>query len=101
VAGYVILHGEVTDPDGYEEYKAGAQRLIAEHGGRYLARGSAATAVEGDWLPRIVVVEFPSYDAALAFYHSPEYQELAAIRKRCSTSSVAIVEGLPMPVTPS
>ena len=41
-----------------------------------------------------MVVEFPSYDAALAFYHSPEYQRLAEIRKRCSTSAVAIVEGL-------
>jgi uncharacterized protein (DUF1330 family) len=95
--GYLILNGEVTDPDGYEEYKAGAQRVIAEHGGRYLARGGAVTAVEGDWLPRVVVVEFPSYDAALAFYHSPEYQGLAEIRKRYSTSSVVIVEGLAAP----
>lgn len=93
--GYLVLHGEVTDPDGYEEYKTGAQRLIAEHGGRYLARGGAATPLEGDWLPRFVVVEFPSYDAALAFYRSPEYQRLAEIRKRCSTSAVAVVEGLP------
>jgi uncharacterized protein (DUF1330 family) len=53
--------------------------------------------VEGEWLPRSVVVEFPSYDAALAFYHSPEYQQLAEIRKRCSTSAVAIVEGLSTP----
>jgi uncharacterized protein (DUF1330 family) len=96
--GYLILHGEVTDPDGYEEYKQGAQRLIAEHGGRYLGRGGAATPLEGDWLPRFVIVEFPSYDAALAFYHSPDYQRLAEIRKRCSTSAVAILEGLTAPV---
>ena len=95
MSAYLILNGEVTDPEGYEEYKAGAQRVIAEHGGRYLARGGAVTAVEGDWLPRVVVVEFPSYDAALGFYHSPEYQRLAEIRKRCSTGSVVIVEGVP------
>jgi uncharacterized protein (DUF1330 family) len=95
VPGYIILHGEVTDPEGYEEYKAGATRLVAEHGGRYLTRGGANTPVEGEWLPRIAMVEFPSYDAALAFYHSPEYQRLAEIRKRCSTSAVAIVEGVP------
>ena len=94
---YLVLNGEVTDPEGYEEYKAGAQAVIAEHGGRYLARGGAVTPVEGDWLPRVVVVEFPSYDAALAFYHSPEYQRLVEIRKRYSTSSVVIVEGLPTP----
>jgi uncharacterized protein (DUF1330 family) len=95
--GYLILHGEVTDPDGYEEYKAKAQVLLAEHGARYLARGGQATPVEGEWLPRFVVVEFPSYEAALAFYRSPEYQEVAEIRERCSNSSVAIVEGLTAP----
>ncbi|GAA5111854.1 DUF1330 domain-containing protein [Pseudonocardia adelaidensis] len=95
--GYLILHGDVTDPDGYEEYKAKAQPVLAAHGGRYLVRGGGSTAVEGEWLPRFVVVEFPSYEAALAFYRSPEYQEAAEIRKRCSTSAVAIVEGLPTP----
>jgi uncharacterized protein (DUF1330 family) len=97
VPGYIIFHAEVSDPEGYEEYKAGATPLVAAHGGRYLARGGAATPVEGDWLPRMAVVEFPSYDAALAFYHSPEYQRLAEIRKRYSTAAVAIVEGLTAP----
>jgi uncharacterized protein (DUF1330 family) len=95
--GYLILHGEVSDPEGYEEYKAKAQVIIAQHGGRYLARGGDATPVEGEWLPRFVIVEFPSYEAALAFYHSPEYQEAAEIRKRYSNSAVAIVEGLTAP----
>lgn len=92
--GYIIVSNVVSDPEGYEEYKSGAQRLIAEHGGRYIVRGGESTVVEGDWPTRFVVVEFPSYDAALTFYRSPEYQELAAIRKRCSTSSVAIVDGV-------
>jgi uncharacterized protein (DUF1330 family) len=95
--GYLILHGEVTDPEGYTEYKEKAQVLLAEHGARYLARGGEATPVEGEWLPRFVVVEFPSYEAALDFYHSPEYQAVAEIRKRCSNSAVAIVEGLTAP----
>jgi uncharacterized protein (DUF1330 family) len=97
VPGYIIVNGEVTDPEGYEEYKEGGQRLVAEYGGRYIVRGGASSQPEGDWLPRIVVVEFPSYDAALAFYHSPEYQGLAEIRKRCSRSAVAIVEGAAPP----
>jgi uncharacterized protein (DUF1330 family) len=97
VPGYIIVHGEVTDPEGYEEYKAGGQRLVAEYGGRYLVRGGEATRPEGDWLPRFVVVEFPTYDTALAFYHSPEYQRLAEIRKRCSRSAVAILEGVAPP----
>lgn len=92
--GYVILHGEVTDPEGYEEYKVRAAAVIADHGGRYLVRGGASRAMEGDWSPRFVVVEFPTYDAALAFYNSPEYQALVPIRQRCSTSALAVVEGV-------
>ena len=94
---YLILHGELTDPGGYEEYKENAQALLDEHGARYLARGGRAAPVEGEWLPRFVVVEVPSYEAALAFYHSPEYQEVAEIRKRFSNAAVAIVEGLTAP----
>lgn len=93
--GYVVVNVEVTDPQGYEEYKSLASALIAEHGGRYLARGGEAAAVEGDWLPRFVVVEFPSYEAAQRFYHSPGYRAAAAVRQRCSRSSVAIVDGAP------
>jgi uncharacterized protein (DUF1330 family) len=93
VPGYLILNNVVTDPEGYEAYKAGAERLIADHGGRYLVRWGPSTVMEGDWPARFVVVEFPSYEAALAFYRSPEYAELAEIRKHCSTSSLVIVDG--------
>lgn len=93
--GYLILHGQVTDPEGYEEYKAIASTLIAEHSGRYLVRGGASELAEGDWQPRFVIVEFPSYQTALDFYHSAEYQDAAKIRQRCSISSLAIVDGLP------
>lgn len=94
--GYLIVHGSVTDPEGYEEYKSQASKVVAEYGGRYLVRGGASELAEGDWQPRFVVVEFPSYQAALDFYHSPEYQEAAKIRQRCSVSSLAIVDGLPV-----
>lgn len=90
---YLIVNGDVHDPAGYEEYKRRAAPLVAEHGGRYLARGGATAALEGEWLPRLVVVEFPSYDVALRFYHSPGYQEAAAVRQRCSRSSLVIVDG--------
>lgn len=92
--GYLILHGEVTDPAGYEEYKAGAAPIIAAYGGRYLVRGGPSSLLEGQWRSRFVLIEFPSYQAALDFYQSAEYQEVAKIRWNCSNASVAIVEGL-------
>ena len=42
---------------------------------------------------RHVVIEFPSYEAALTAYNDPEYQEVAEIRRRCAESTIIVVEG--------
>src|SRR5215469_11356416 len=64
--GYVFMHADVTDPEGYEEFKSLAAAAIADHGGRYLVRGGAVQPLEGEWRSRVVLVEFPTYAAALA-----------------------------------
>ena len=76
--GYVFMHADVTDPDGYEEFKSLAAAAIADHGGRYLVRGGAMQPLEGEWRSRAVLVEFPTYAAALAFYDSDAYQKARA-----------------------
>ena len=68
--GYVFMHADVSDPDGYEEFKSLAAAAIADHGGRYLVRGGAMQPLEGEWRSRVILVEFPTYAAALAFYDS-------------------------------
>lgn len=92
--GYVVFNADVTDPDAYEEFKRLAEAAINQHGGRYLVRGGALEVPEGDWHPRLVLLEFPSYDAAGAFYRSDEYRAAQAVRLRCATSRLAIAEGL-------
>lgn len=78
--GYVYAEIEVTHPDEYRtHYMARSGPAVAAFAGRFLARGGATTVVEGPDVRR-VVVEFESYDKALAFYRSPAYQE--AIRHR-------------------
>ncbi len=91
--GYVIMDAEVTDPAGYEEFKRLAAAAIADHGGRYLVRGGALEALEGDWHSRLVLLEFDTLEAALAFYHSDAYQAARDIRLRTATARVAAVEG--------
>jgi uncharacterized protein (DUF1330 family) len=58
------MHADVTDPDGYEEFKSLAAAAIADHGGRYLVRGGAMQSLEGAWRSRVILVEFPTYAAA-------------------------------------
>jgi uncharacterized protein (DUF1330 family) len=65
VPAYVIANVDVRDPEAYEEYRALVPATIAEHGGRYTARGGATEVAEGDWKPkRLVIVEFPSVENA-------------------------------------
>ena len=64
-------------------------------GGRYLVRGGAHKVHEGNWNPtRLVVFEFPSEEAMQAFYESPEYRGLKAMRESCSRANLVSVEGV-------
>lgn len=93
---YIIADVEVTNPDGYAPYRAAAQKTIEEHGGRYLARGGAVEKLDGDWnASRIVIIEFPSMDAARRFYNCAEYQEALKLRLANSKGRVILTEGLP------
>ena len=91
---YLYGNVEITDPALYEEYRRDVPALIAAHGGRYLVRGGAVSVLEGQGVPhRQVVLEFPTMAQLQAFYHSPEYQRLVAIRQRASTGTLFAIEG--------
>jgi uncharacterized protein (DUF1330 family) len=92
LSAYVIVHIDVTDPDGYEAYKPFASESIALHKGRYLVRGGRSEVMEGGPAPaRVVVLEFPTYEAALAWYHSDEYQTAIPMRKQTADTSLFLV----------
>lgn len=84
MAVYVISEVEVRDPALADTYRALAQESIALYGGRYIVRGGAVEAIEGEWPAhrRVVVVEFPSMETARAWYGSAEYA--AALRVRAT-----------------
>lgn len=93
--GYVVAEVDVHDPEGFAAYRAAVPAVIAQYGGRYVARGGAIVGVEGNSpTGRIVIVEFPSLAQAEAFVNSAEYAPVAAIRQRTSTSRLFLVEGV-------
>jgi uncharacterized protein (DUF1330 family) len=68
---------------------------LAKYGGRFLVRGGAHRAVEGDWKPnRLVVLEFPSMEQAQRWYDSEEYREPKAMRLRAGRTDLVMVEGV-------
>jgi uncharacterized protein (DUF1330 family) len=92
---YFVAELEVTNPAGYEPYRAAVPGTIAQYGGRYLSRGAATELLEGGPEPkRIVILEFADAAAVKRWYHSPEYQKILPIRLANSSSRAFIVEGV-------
>ena len=91
--GYIIGHVTVTNPETYPEYTRRNTPVLEQLGARFIVRGGQGQVVEGQAHARHVVIEFPSYEAALAAYHDPEYQEIAEIRKASGESVIIVVEG--------
>ena len=92
--GYLIANIKVTDPEGFERYRAGVPAVIAQFGGRYLVRGGAMERVENaEGFNRVIVLEFPSLAAARAFYDSPEYAPLLKLRLDSTESQAILIEG--------
>ncbi|MDF2600822.1 MAG: protein of unassigned function [Methylobacterium brachiatum] len=91
--GYIIVRMTVTDPETYTAYAEMAPAAMRLYGAKPLVRGGRYEALEGEARPRNVVLEFESYDAARAYYVSPEYQAAKAKRLPAGIGEVVLVEG--------
>lgn len=95
MTAYLIADVEVADPQAYAEYRRRVLPLVERHGGRFLVRGGPHRVLEGEWRPRrLVVIQFPDMGALEAWYRSPEYGELIALRQGASHGSLIAVEGV-------
>lgn len=91
--GYWIVHVDIADLEAYKGYIAANAASLRKFGARFLARGGRYENPEGATRARNVVIEFPSYSAAVDCWHSPEYQAALRIRQPVSTADLVIVEG--------
>jgi len=79
---YWVARSRIDDPVQYKKYTDLVPGIIARHGGKVLARGGKFRVMEGpDTFRRFVVIEFPTFEQAVACFESPEYQAAAAHRK--------------------
>lgn len=93
--GYWIGHIDVTDPETYQKYVEADTPVVAAYGGRFLVRGGRIGASEETPRSRNVVIEFESFERAMACYESPEYQVAKRLRQASSTGGVMVIEGFP------
>lgn len=94
--GYVIVDVDIHDTEAYETYKQRVVPLVEKYGGEYLARGGQLDIItEQRWSPiRMVLLKFPTMDAAKTFMDSEEYAPVRKMREDNSTGTVVLLEGL-------
>jgi uncharacterized protein (DUF1330 family) len=91
--GYWIGRVDVADPEQYKLYVAANAEAFKTYGAKFLVRGGAFETPEGNSRSRNVVLEFPTYQAALDCWHSPPYQAAIKLREAVSTIDLVVIEG--------
>ena len=96
MAAYLIVDTKINDEEAYEEYKIRAKPIAESYGGEYLVRGGNTTLSENElWTPqRLVVVRFPTREAAENFLSCNEYVPVKAIRNKYAKTTMTIIDGL-------
>ncbi|SOD62075.1 Uncharacterized conserved protein, DUF1330 family [Streptomyces zhaozhouensis] len=84
----------VQHPD-VAEYIERIQGTMEPFGGRFLVHNAPHETVEGTWEGHVVIVGFPSMDAARAWYASDAYQEILPLRTDHIAGNLLLVPGVP------
>jgi uncharacterized protein (DUF1330 family) len=90
----VSFYSEINDADALAAYAKLAGPAVAANGGRFLARGGRLKSLEGGIEERTVIIEFDSFDAAVAHYESAAYQEALAALGDGVVRDMRLVEGI-------
>jgi uncharacterized protein (DUF1330 family) len=95
LSGFVIGSVEILDRQLHETYASQAIASVDKYRGEFMVRGGRYQRLEGDDpLPSVFVVKFPSYEEALAWYHSKEFQSIIKTRTMAQRSKMIVVEGI-------
>lgn len=92
---YLIAAETVQDEAVFSEYRKQIMATLSPFGGHFIARGGLLTVLEGKWPHlRVVIIEFPSRDAAESWYKSEAYQKIIGLRLQSTSGDVVIVDGI-------
>ena len=93
--GYFIFEETIHDAAEFERYKSLTPQTVEKYSGAFVVRGGTLEAVEGAFdHQRLVIIAFPSVEAARAWYDSEDYAEAKALRQKISTGNAFLVEGV-------
>ena len=76
MVAYWVARSKVNNPDQYKRYADLVPGILEKFGGKFLARGGKFKILEGpEKFHRFIVIEFPSFEKAVACHESAEYPE--------------------------
>lgn len=94
--GYAIAYLEDVDTSPEViDYIGRIEATFEPYGGEWLVHGSVPEVLEGELPGSVVIIGFPSVDAARSWYRSRAYQEILALRADHSRSVVALLTSVP------
>ena len=92
---YSVVEVTPTSEDSLSDYVGPAAVFVAKHGGKFLARTSSHERLEGEGeeVALRVIIEWPSWQAAIDFMSDPGYVPLLQLRTDGSISHHFLIEG--------
>ena len=94
MSAYLVLDLTIKDLPTFMHYVKNIPTFLRKHNARYLVEGVEPETIEGDWKPqRMVILEFPSKEAAKSFLTDPDVQPLFKIRQESTISNLVLADG--------
>ncbi len=90
----VFSYQSPPDPQKLAAYGKLAIPAFDSFGARLLARGNAVAAYERGLKERVLIIEFPSVEKAIAAHDSAAYQKALKALGDCAIRDVRIIEGV-------
>jgi uncharacterized protein (DUF1330 family) len=94
MTAYAIAQVRIIDPVRYRRYQDAVSPVVTQFGGRFLSRGATQATLEGEVpFDRVVLLEFPDYERAVAFFRSSEYAEAKQYRIGAADFCFCVLDG--------
>jgi uncharacterized protein (DUF1330 family) len=94
MTAYVVAHlTAIKDKDAFARYREAVSPALARAGGRDVVRGGEPHMLDGEKFGRVIVIEFPSMEAARGFFEGPEYAPPRKLRLSAADGSIGIFPG--------
>ncbi|MFJ6381290.1 DUF1330 domain-containing protein [Kitasatospora sp. NPDC092039] len=91
---WVSVYGAVSDPERLRAYDRLAGPAVRAGGGRLLSRGGRVVAHEAGTTQRVILIEFDSFEQAVAAYESEAYRKALVVLAGAVERDFRIIEGI-------